>query len=359
MSASRHDAMKILVVKRDKIGDMLLTTPLLSHLRRILPNARIDVLANDYNAWVAQGHPAIDRLWVYPRTRHDGRLRWSAVMAQVTQQWALRRQRYDVAIAANGDPSPRAIARAIGVGAKRTIAYEGAASRGTSGVTTLPPAPAGMHEIERLLGLARLLGDAAPFEPAIPQFSVPAEWTDKAQAWLAAYQMTPGKYVVVGLGARYPETRPSVEQVMRWAKHLKHERNWDTVVHFTPGSASNQLYPGSESLALELRAIAPPYLQLMQPRVELAIALIGLAGANLIPDGGLMHFAAISPAGVVGLFASGAALSSPSRWGPRGDRVTVVDAPNQIADVADDQIFAAMTRYIDSTASTATPIGTQ
>lgn len=363
MNASRHDGVKILVVKRDKIGDMLLTTPLLSHLRRVLPNARIDVLANDYNAWVAERHPAIDRLWIYPRTRHDGELRWSAVMAQVAQQWTLRRQHYDVAIAANGDPSPRAIARALSVRAKRTIAYENASSRRTSGrasgLTTLPLAPEGMHEIERLLGIARLLSDTAPIEPATPQYIVPTLWTDKAQAWLGAHLMTQGRYVVVGLGARYPETRPSIEQVVRWAKHFKQELNWDTVVHYTPGSASNQLYPGSEALALELRAIAPPYLQLMQPRVELAIALIGLAGANLIPDGGLMHFAAISPGGVVGLFASGAAYSSPLRWGPRGERVAVVDAQRQIADVADDQIFAAMMRCGDRVVSAATSIGTQ
>jgi heptosyltransferase-3 len=44
--------MKILIIKRDKIGDMLLVTPMLQHLRQSLPHATIDFLANDYNYFV-------------------------------------------------------------------------------------------------------------------------------------------------------------------------------------------------------------------------------------------------------------------------------------------------------------------
>ena len=42
--------MKIVILKRDKVGDMLLVTPMLEHLRASLPDAEIHMLANDYNA---------------------------------------------------------------------------------------------------------------------------------------------------------------------------------------------------------------------------------------------------------------------------------------------------------------------
>jgi ADP-heptose:LPS heptosyltransferase len=58
---------RILVVKRDKIGDMLLTTPLLAHLWEQLPDARIDVLCTDYNAWALDGNRDVDRRIVFPR----------------------------------------------------------------------------------------------------------------------------------------------------------------------------------------------------------------------------------------------------------------------------------------------------
>ena len=52
--------MKILIIKRDKIGDMLLVTPMLQHLRQSLPNATIDFLANDYNYFVLKENRNIE-----------------------------------------------------------------------------------------------------------------------------------------------------------------------------------------------------------------------------------------------------------------------------------------------------------
>lgn len=72
--------MKILVLKRDKIGDLLLTTPLFAQLKLALPGARVEthLLANDYNAWVAAGNPHLDRIWVYRRVRNRGRVSFGA-----------------------------------------------------------------------------------------------------------------------------------------------------------------------------------------------------------------------------------------------------------------------------------------
>ena len=42
--------MKIIILKRDKVGDMLLVTPMLEHLRKSLPQAEIHMLANAHGA---------------------------------------------------------------------------------------------------------------------------------------------------------------------------------------------------------------------------------------------------------------------------------------------------------------------
>ena len=103
--------MKILVLKRDKIGDMLLTTPMLAHLRANLPSAEIHVLATDYNAWVLAGNGDVSHVWSYPRTRSGRYLNPVAVARQIALTLRLRAMRFDVAIAAGGDASPRAEAR--------------------------------------------------------------------------------------------------------------------------------------------------------------------------------------------------------------------------------------------------------
>src|SRR4051812_8642810 len=87
----RSSGMKILVIKRDKLGDMLLATPMLAHLRACLPDAEIHLLANDYNAWVVDGNSDIDHRWVYRRVRHAGRVSLFAVLLHLIQDLSLRR----------------------------------------------------------------------------------------------------------------------------------------------------------------------------------------------------------------------------------------------------------------------------
>jgi len=59
------DIRRILVVRHDRIGDMVLTTPLFAALRRVFPQARIMVLASRLNAPVIEQHPCVDEIVVY------------------------------------------------------------------------------------------------------------------------------------------------------------------------------------------------------------------------------------------------------------------------------------------------------
>ncbi len=334
--------MKILVVKRDKIGDLLLTTPFFAHLARALPGARIHVLANDYNAWVVAGNPDVERVWVYRRTRHAGVVRPAAAIAQVRQFFALRRERFDVAIAAGGEESPRAIRRALAVHAARTIAYAATPRSYGARLTDPLPAPAAGHEVERIFGLGAPVGVALPPAVPLPRFAPPQPWLAAARAWLARAGVAPGAYAVLGLSARDAAKVPAAEQVLRWAARLRRDFGLATLLQFTPGDAANALYPGSAALAQSILAAAPGAVHAMPDGLPMAIGLINLARASILPDSGLMHFAAASPGGVAGLFADPGTLASPARWGPRGVRAVAIEAPRAIADLSDDTVFAAL-----------------
>jgi heptosyltransferase-3 len=334
--------MKILVVKRDKIGDLLLTTPLIAHLARALPGASVHVLANDYNAWVVADHPDVERVWVYRRTRHAGSVRVGAALGQIRQFFALRGERFDVAIAAGGKESPRAIRRALAVHAARTIAYAQRPHGYGRRLTDALPPPSSGHEIERIFGLVAPLGVAMPPVAPLPEFRPPQRWLDDARAWLAAAGIAPGAYVVLGLSARDAPKVPSRDQVLRWAVRLQREAGCATLLQFTPGDAGNPLYPGSDAPARAILAAAPPHLKGMPDGLPAAIGLIHLARTSVLPDSGLMHFAAASPGGVVGLFADCGRLSSPAQWGPRGPRAVALAAERAVADLDDAVVFAAL-----------------
>jgi ADP-heptose:LPS heptosyltransferase len=338
---------RILVVKRDKIGDLLLTTPLIEHLRTALPGAEVHVLANDYNAWVVDGHPAITRLWVYGRTRHGGRVRIDAAVAQLAQFVGLRAQRFDVAIAAGGEESPRAIRRALAVGARRTIAYTAGKTRHGRRFTDPLPLPAGGHEIDRMLALALPLGVAPPEQPIAPSFRMLPSWQDAGDRWLAANAFAGDRFVVIGLGARDPEKQPSATQVLRWATRLHADWGLSTALQFTPGDAGNALYPGSAGLAAEILGAAPPWLKCLPPELPPVVGAIGRARASVLPDGGLMHIAASCLGGVVGLFAQPGRLSDPGRWGPVGPRAKTLTARRAIADLDTDEVLRVLAPLLD------------
>ena len=75
--------MKILILKRDKLGDLLLTTPLFKLLRDALPQAEIHLLAPNYNAWVAKDNAALNRRWVYGRVRTGKRVNVGAAVGNL------------------------------------------------------------------------------------------------------------------------------------------------------------------------------------------------------------------------------------------------------------------------------------
>ena len=77
---------RILVVRRDNIGDLILTTPLLHALRRARPQAHIAALVNSYNAPVLDGNPDVDAVHVYDKAKHRPDLPRVVVLAQTDRK---------------------------------------------------------------------------------------------------------------------------------------------------------------------------------------------------------------------------------------------------------------------------------
>jgi len=344
---------RLLIIKRDKLGDLLLARPVIAHARAIAPDAQIHLLANDYNAWVARDHPALTRTWVYPRVRSGRRVHPLAALRQIPLHWQLRRQRFDWAFVMGGDESHRAIRRAIATGARRVVAYaQDAAPYGPRLTDPLAP-PAGGHELQRMLALlaplAQSLGRSCADAPAdaAPTFTLPDETRAHAAHWLRAHGLAPRGYVVIGLGARRSKKQPSAAQVARWSTRIRDERGLATVLMWTPGAATNAAYPGDDALAQAVLDRRLAHVHPFRGPIDPALGLIFSARTSVVPDSGLMHFAAASPGGVLGLFADPLDSAPASRWAPLGPRAFYVEAPERIADVADDDVFRMLDPLLD------------
>ena len=346
--------MRLLIVKRDKLGDLLLTRPVLERARALAPDAEIHLLANDYNAWVASDHPAITRTWVYPRVRSGGRVHPLALLRQIPLGYQLRRQHFDWAFVMGGDESHRAIRRALRTGAHRVVAYARERRRYGRGLTDAFAPPHEGHEVARMLALLAPLAQSQPstsvdlaIGDAAPTFDVSAAAAEFASQWLHERDLAPRAYIVIGLGARRVKKQPTPAQVARWSTRVFETHGLATVLMWTPGSSSNPAYPGDDALAQSVLDQRLSHVHPFRGPIEPALGLIFAAQTSVIPDSGLMHFAAASPGGVVGLFADPLDSAPATRWAPLGPRARHIEAPTRIADASDDEVFAELEPLLD------------
>jgi ADP-heptose:LPS heptosyltransferase len=343
MSSRRSAApiVRVLIIKRDKLGDLLLTRPVITRLAAAVPQAEIHLLANDYNAWVASDHPALARTWIYPRVRNDGRVHAGAALAQIPLGWRLVRARFDAALVMGGDESHRAIRRALATRATRVVAYASEPARYGRRLTDPLPPPRDGHEVARMLALLAPLG-VAPSAVEAPTFTPPADALAFAATWLPARGLAAGQYVVIGLGARKAKKQPTAEQVARWATRIFAEHGLAAVLMWTPGTASNAGYPGDDALAQAIVDRGLAHVHPFRGPIREALGLISSARTSVMPDSGLMHFAAASAGGVLGLFADPLDSAPAARWAPLGPRARHLEAPRRVSELADADVFRVL-----------------
>jgi heptosyltransferase-3 len=88
---------RILVVKMRHHGDVLLSTPLFSALKRHLPEAEIDALIYRETAPMVEGHPALRNLLLYDRA-WKRRSWWTKLRQEISLLWKIRQGRYDLVV---------------------------------------------------------------------------------------------------------------------------------------------------------------------------------------------------------------------------------------------------------------------
>lgn len=201
-----------------------------------------------------------------------------------------------------------------------------------------------------MLGLASPLGLALPRGPAWPEYAPPKRAGEFALAWLTERGLSEHGYVVLGLGARRSARQPDRAQILRWTAYWRDRYGLQTVFMWTPGGSGNAQYPGDDAIAKAVLDSAEGRRSDIHPfrgPIMEAVGLIWLARTSVFPDSGLMHFAAASPGGVLGLFAGQDLGPAPDQWAPRGRKALWLRADSQIPDLPDAKFIAAIDRLIE------------
>lgn len=106
------DVRKVLLIRLRSIGDTVLATPSLAALKRFVPNARVDILVENWVAPVLEGHPNADNVITLERSGLPAR-------ARLARQ--IRAERYDVVYNLHGGTTATLFTRATG--ARHRVGY--------------------------------------------------------------------------------------------------------------------------------------------------------------------------------------------------------------------------------------------
>lgn len=335
---------KIMVIRRDNIGDLVCTTPSLVALRQSLPDAHIAVLANTYNCDVLDDHPAVDTIYAYEKGKHRGFGR--SLVESYWHRWCLfreiRKKSYDYAILAGPGYQRHALQFAKMAGVAHVIGFVETGQQ--RGIDMAVPYGGGqeLHEVEDVFRLLGPLGIKGPPPPML--VSAREDEIVKVRRAITNAKGS-GPLVALHLSARKASQRWPSEKFIAVARVLAERYGARLLLLWSPGTASNPMHPGDDekasSVAVRLNGIA----HVAYPTHSIASLTAALAVCNIFigADGGAMHLAAALGKPVVALFGD----SSPARWRPWGVKSEVLQASSrQVADLSVAEVADAVGRLL-------------
>ena len=284
---------KILVIRRDNIGDLVCTTSAFAALRQRYPDAQIGALVNSYNAEVLHGNPNVDHVFVYQKLKHAGGLanRIKALVQRLKLIVQLRRWKPDVTILAKSSYDRHGLNFARQIGAKNIIGFvpdDLGQAKGLPDIRLTTPDFTAVHEVEAVNQLLVPLG----IEDALGPLQVFPDVNALAQ--LKQQLPTATKRIALHISAREPERRWGNDNFIVLAKHiLESQPDTQILLFWSPGKVDDPHHPGDDEAAAQLIQAVQSDRLIPMPTQNLTelIAALSLCELFIGADGGALHLA--------------------------------------------------------------------
>ena len=297
---------RILVVKLDHLGDVLLATPVFSNLRRAYPNTELHALTGAWSRVVLEKHRDVSKVIEYnsPAFCRTGQ---PTSLKQTFQLYrALRRQKYDLMVELRSDwrvvwfaflrLTPKRLDRA---------ALQVANKLGLAQFT-------GTHETTRNLDVLKQTGIPIPVQTT--SFSVTAEDKKWASDFLATHQID-REHPLIAIHPGSPI------ELKRWLP----ERYTELADWLIAQKGAQILFVGVKD---EIQIITDIQARMRGESINIAGETTLTQLASILPrcnvfignDSGPMHLAAAVGTHTIGLYGPG----DPTRFGPVGEKCQTI-----------------------------------
>ena len=287
--------MNILILRPDHIGDMLLTTPLLSLLRKSFPGWHITIVSSSWALPVLEYNPNIDEIVVcdYPWLARGRKASWIQFIQTVVD---LRLKKYDIVFNLRKAAKAASIARAIN--GKQIWGFD--VGKSAWAHTNKITYRTDCHIADLYLEFAYGAGAKSKKNEGLQLFLQEEDFKS-----LGEILEIPDKYVVLAPGAGYPEKLWVNEH---WAK----TGDWIMNELKTPVIITGSKQEGLLSKSIMDRMIKKPVDATGKLSVRQLASLIKNAQYVVSVDSAAMHIASAVKTPVGALFGP----TNPVHWGP-------------------------------------------
>jgi len=303
----RLEPRRVCLIKPSALGDVIHALPVLASLKQRWPEARLAWVVNRGLAGLIEGHPDLDEVLTFDRSRVGIGPRGLRVFGGFLRE--LRRRRFDLAIDLQGLLRSGLMTWATGAPTRVGLA---SAREGATAAYTHRIATDRRHAVDRLLAVAGALGA----ETSEPRFELPppaSEVRDWAARTLAPL---PRPWVLLNPGARWVTKRWPALSFAEVGRRAAERFGAGLAIL---GAAEDRPHAEAIRTALEPAGIRPLDLTGRTTLPQLA-ALAGLADLVVSNDTGPLHLAVAAGAPVVAVFT----CTDPSKTGPYGPNASVV-----------------------------------
>lgn len=310
MTLTQPDAFqRILVTRTDRIGDLVLTTPVFEALRKKFPDAHLACLAFLENREIVEGNPYLDEVILYDKKGSERGWLGNFIFAR-----RLARKRFDVVIHLHPTNRMHGVSWLAGIpiriGYRKKNAWtltHSMEDRKSEGLK---------HESEYNFDLLKLMGIEPP-EKMKPYFPLKEKDKISLDFFLRNLGLNGKTYAVLNPSASCPSKIWHAERFARLADRLQEKLGLRILL-----IGSQRDKPLSEKLR---RYAAQPVIDLTG---KLSLGMLGwlLKGSSILVsnDSGPVHIAAAVGTPTVSIFGRKQAGLSPRRWGPLGENTKVI-----------------------------------
>ena len=294
---------KILIVRTDRLGDVILSTPVIKNLKLAFPQSYIAFMCRPYTREALEGNPNLDEVIVYDKYGKD-----KSFLATIRFALKLGKYRFDWAIILH--PTNRAHLTAFLARIPVRVGWDKKLGRLLTKKIKHTKQQGKKHEAEYTLDLLRALN--IPIKSKDTYFPVLPEAEKKIGELLKAQGAAESdKLIVIHPSASCPSKRWPQERFLKVVELLEDKISFKAAVITSEGEREFGKELAKKSGVIDLRG---------RLSISEVGALLKRASLFISNDSGPVHIAASLNTPVISIFGRKDPGLSPLRWGPQGEK---------------------------------------